>query len=53
MVYPIVVLSFAVLVLVFMLLFIVPVFVKVFDSAERPAAAADADRDDVSHGLRT
>ena len=32
MVYPIVVLTFASLVLVFMLLFIVPVFVKVFDS---------------------
>src|SRR6476646_3732394 len=32
MVYPIVVLTFASLVLIFMLLFIVPVFVKVFDS---------------------
>src|SRR5580765_801849 len=32
MVYPIVVLTFATLVLIFMLLFIVPVFVKVFDS---------------------
>ncbi len=31
MVYPIVVISFATLVLIFMLLFIVPVFVKVFD----------------------
>ena len=32
MVYPIVVISFASLVLIFMLLFIVPVFVKVFAS---------------------
>ena len=31
MVYPTVVISFATLVLIFMLLFIVPVFVKVFD----------------------
>ena len=34
MVYPIVVISFAFLVLTFMLLFIIPVFVKVFDSLD-------------------
>ena len=45
MVYPAVVLSFATLVLIFMLLFIVPVFVKVFADLGRRAAAADEDRD--------
>ena len=35
MVYPIVVLSFASLVLTFMLMFIVPVFKKIFDAAQR------------------
>ena len=45
MVYPTVVLTFASLVLVFMLLFIVPVFVKVFDSLNGTAADADEDRD--------
>ena len=44
MVYPTVVLTFARLVLVFMLLFIVPVFVKVFDSLNGTAADADEDR---------
>ena len=34
MVYPIVVISFASLVLTFMLLFIIPVFVEVFDSLD-------------------
>ena len=42
MIYPAVVLSFATLVLIFMLLFIVPVFQKVFDELGRPAADADA-----------
>ena len=45
MVYPAVVISFAFLVLTFMLLFIIPVFVNVFDDAERAAAEAHADRD--------
>ena len=45
MVYPAVVLSFATLVLIFMLLFIVPVFEKVFSDLGGELPAADEDRD--------
>ncbi len=44
MVYPIVVLAFATLVLIFMLLFIVPVFEKVFDDLGGELPTLDADR---------
>ena len=44
MVYPTMVLIFATLVLIGMLMFLVPIFVKIFASAERPAADADAVR---------
>ena len=42
MVYPLVVMTFASLVLTFMLMFIIPVFQNVFDRAGRAAADADA-----------
>ncbi len=45
MIYPSVVLVFATLVMAGMLMFLVPVFVKIFDSARRRAADADAVRD--------
>ena len=45
MVYPIVVMTFATLVLIFMLLFIIPVFVERLRRARRRAADADEDRD--------
>ena len=44
MIYPTVVLIFATLVLIGMLMFLVPVFVKIFDAARRRAADADAVR---------
>jgi type IV pilus assembly protein PilC len=52
MVYPIVVLTFASLVLVFMLLFIVPVFVKVFDSLNGTLPAPTRIVMGASNGLR-
>ena len=42
MIYPTMVLIFATLVLIGMLLFLVPIFVKIFDAARRRAADADA-----------
>ena len=44
MIYPSVVLMFATLVMTGMLMFLVPIFVKIFDSARRRAADADAVR---------
>ena len=44
MIYPTIVLIFATLVLIGMLLFLVPIFVKIFDAARRRAADADAVR---------
>ncbi len=44
MIYPTMVLIFATLVLIGMLMFLVPIFVKIFAPARRPAADADAVR---------
>ena len=52
MVYPTVVFTFAALVLVAMLMFIVPIFAKIFVELGRPAASADASGGQASNVLR-
>ena len=52
MIYPTVVFTFASLVLMAMLMFIVPIFAKIFTAARRTAADADAGRPHASDVLR-